>query len=134
MGKIVKKKQTTMTHSDLQQDGLRLLEDELYTGSLAVVGGTFDFAELDEKDLDKMPEGWIDSYGEKEAKKRHRIAKAGWMPNKEAPVALTLATKVLTGIVRARATEKAGPKQLNINMVSMTAPLEELEVLDVEEE
>jgi hypothetical protein len=126
MGKIVKRKETTMTHADLQQDGLRRLEDELYAGSLAVVGGVFNFAELDPANLDKIPEGWT--------KQQHRIAKAGWMSSKEAPVAIVTATKVLTGIVRARATEKAGPKQLNINMVSMAAPLEALEVLDIEEE
>jgi hypothetical protein len=123
-----------MSRAALQQDGLRRLEDELLANSLAVVGGVCDFAELDLADLDKIPEGWIEAYGPEEAKKRHRIAKAGWMNNKDAPVAINTATKVLTGIVRARATEKAGPKQLNINMVSMVAPLDSLEVLDIEEE
>ena len=126
MGKIVKTKQATLTHTDLQQDGLRRLEDELYKGSLEVVSGTLDFAELDPADLDKMPEGWTE--------RRHRIAKVGWMSVKDAPVAIATATKVLTGIVRARATEKAGPKQLNLNMVSITAPLKQLEVIDIEGE
>ena len=56
------------------------------------------------------------------------------MSVKDAPVAIATATKVLTGIVRARATEKAGPKQLNLNMVSITAPLKQLEVIDIEGE
>lgn len=102
------------------------MEDELLENALTVVGGVCNFAHLDPEDLDKVPEGWD--------ARTHRMAKVGWVPNKEAPVAVHTSTKVLTGIIRARATEKAGPRSLNINMVSMTAPPRKFETVDLIEE
>jgi hypothetical protein len=129
--KLVRAKGNSLSLADLQRDRLRGLEDDLLESSLAVVGGTCDFAELDPEDFNTIPQAWIDELGEERAAKKHRMAKAGWLPAKEAPIAISTATKIVTGIVRARATEKSGPRSLNINMVKMTAPMPDFEVVDV---
>lgn len=130
--KLVKASHTSVSLADVQQEKLRGLEDDLLEHSLEVVGGTCSFAELDPEKFEEIPQHWIDELGEEAANRKHRLARAGWLPAKEAPVAITTATKIVTGIVRARATEKAGPKSLNMNIVQLSAPLPEFDVVDVE--
>jgi hypothetical protein len=132
--KLAKAVQQTVSLADVQQEKLRVLEDELLEQSLEVVGGTCSFAELDPEKFDKIPQKWVDDMGMEKAAKFHRLAKAGWLPAKDAPVAITTATKVVSSIVRARATEKAGPKSLNMNIVQLSAPLPDFEVVDVEDD
>lgn len=131
---IKKKEETSITYQEMQQERLKTIEDNLYENSLAVVNGACEFAELDIDNIDAVPQKWIDEMGLEKAKRRHRLAKVGWMRSSDAPVAINTATKIVVGIVRARATEKAGPRQLNLNMITMTIPPPEYGVIDVESE
>ena len=131
--KIVAKPKKLSKRAEDRLDRLRNLENELFEKSLLVVGSTCDFAELDPVDPDKIPEKWIELYGEEEARKRHRVAMAGWQSVKTAPKAIDVALKVAVGIIRARATERGGVKQLNMNVIKMPmADMPVFEVMDVE--
>lgn len=109
---------TERTSAELQQDRLREIEDSLLTQSLSVIDDTLAFRDIAPEDTDPPPE-WILQYGKKEAMKRFRLAKAGWATKKDAPSGAAAAERVAVGIIKARATEKAGPKSLNIAVVQI---------------
>jgi len=132
--KVIKRKETSLTAAEVQQAALKGVEDRLYEGVLDVVGGTCAFAELDPSDLNTVPEEWIKDFGKIAAEKRHRIARAGWLTAKEAPIGISTATKVAIGIIRARAAEKAGPKNLNVTLVKMELPPKDYDIVDMKED
>jgi hypothetical protein len=95
-------------------DTLRAIEDRVLTKALRVVEDGLAWADIDigEKGI---PDEWIRECGSLvEAKKRQRAAHAAQCGPKEAPVGLKLAKEVFVGVVKARATERAAPKQLNL--------------------
>jgi hypothetical protein len=104
-----------------QIDKVKKIEDGLLLKSMEVVDGVLDFYSIDPEE--DMPE-WFEKKHGKDAKRKWRLAVAGNKSAKEAPVAVKVSTQVAMGIVRARATEKSGPKILNIEKVQMvTTPL-----------
>lgn len=112
---------------EVAERGLKKLENQIYEECnsviLSVVKDTF---EIDPSDKE-LPAAWLleierGSLTLEEAQKRQRIARYALMPPKEAPVALQIAAKVLSGMYKARAMEGAGPKHLNLTMVSISAP------------
>lgn len=109
----------------------RSVEDELLTETIAVVRDTLRFREID-PDEEGIPDEWVKEAGLIEATKRKRVASAAWMSAKEAPVGIAVAKSVMIGITRARATEKSGPRSLNVQTVYMTAPMPTFEEKEVE--
>jgi hypothetical protein len=118
-----------------KKEMFEIIEDRLYANSVGVLEGVTAFAELDPVPLPKedpkssqqyafqMPEGWVERFGKEHAAVRFRLAKAGWMNQSEAPVALKLAAMTVTGIARARAVSRVMPTiKLNMAVVSMPAP------------
>lgn len=108
---------------------LKKMENELYTEShslvYSTVAHTFD---LDpSQPPETMPAAWEEELANGEVTveqlaKRKRIAQAAWQSPKNAPVALQIAAKVLSGMQKARAMTNAAPKELNLTLVSITAP------------
>lgn len=94
-------------------DRLRNVEDKVLGKALTIVQDALHFADLDMGDS-KIPDAWVDEVGIDGAERRHRAATWSQLNAKEAPVGLKMAKEVLVGIVKARATEKAEPKRLNI--------------------
>jgi hypothetical protein len=131
---IVPSQKRELTREETLMEDMQTLENEMYHDHLKVMAGVAGFADLDPENIDEIPQKWIEDMGPSEAKRKHRVAKAAWLPNKDAPIAIQTSTKVAVGIIRARATEKAGPKSLNIQMVAMTQPRQQFEVIDVDDE
>lgn len=97
------------------------LEDKiLQEASTAVLDGLM-FAKLPFDAQEPLPE-WIEELGVTKAWDRFRAARANQMNNKEAPVGTKHAVLVHTGITRARAAEKGGPKILNVGKIFLTVP------------
>lgn len=92
-------------------------EDALLKDSLEVLHGALNFAELP-FDAVEPPQEWIDLLGEEDAHKKFRLIKAGQMSAKDAPVGVKVATSLATGIIKARATEKAAPR-LSVNVITL---------------
>lgn len=103
-------------------DSAQVLEDALAARELDV-------------DADGPPEEWIRDLGEKEAKRRFRMAQAGWLNAKEAPVVIKVAKELLVGISKAMAADNSGPKVLNLQVVNMpqTANLPEFPEIEDDE-
>lgn len=116
----------------IQHQRLTSMQDDLLERSLMVVDASMAFAEIDPESK-KPPKKWVEDMGEQEALIRWRIARAGWMSAKDAPVGIKVASAVAVGIIKAKATEKAGPKQLNIALVQLSSPLPQFPEQDVEE-
>lgn len=113
-----------------RMDRLRALEDQLLEQSLTIVKDTMHFRDI-EPGTTEPPAEWVDA-DQDDQTKRLRVANAAWLSKKDAPVGLALAKEVSIGIIKARATEKSGPKVLNLNVVNMSAPLPQFECIEVE--
>lgn len=123
---------------------LKKMENELYTEShnvvYSAVAHTFDI----DPTVNEIPLEWMEELEgiEDEAQrakklreldKRKRIATYALMPPKDAPVALQIAAKVLTGMHKANAAKDAAPKHLNLTMVSISAPNQPVPMFPVKE-
>ncbi len=129
---LAPKEARKLTKAERRQEKLRSIEDELLEESMSIIAGTLAFGEVDPEHPDDIPKGWLDHMTEEEATKKLRMAKYGLMSAKEAPVGIKVATQTGSSIIRARATEHAGPKSLSLTMVSMTSPLPKWEEVIVE--
>lgn len=115
------------------------LEDEILQESAAIVRGALDFYRLGEEHADGPPPEWIDELGEEAAWDKFRIVLAANQSAAKAPVGLKLAQQTMLGIIRARATEKAAPRSLNVAYVyvNQAPPADDmppLEITDGDEE
>lgn len=129
---------------DVKKTELRLariqeIEDRVYDISTGVIEATLAFHEVG-PEQQEPPEDWVEQYGEKAARQRLAIAKAGWMPQNIAPSAVKLAALVRNGIIRGRNyNNQRMNQQINVK-IALPAPtsqehpgLEVYEVRDVEE-
>lgn len=120
--------------------GLKKLENELFDESLKVVHSSISHTfDLDPASPEDTPAEWLQEV--KDGKetlesigKRKRIALAAWQSPKNAPVALQIAAKVLTGMQKARAMGDQGAKTLNVNVVTINAPMPVFEEKEIEHE
>jgi len=95
------------------EDGLREVENRVLKKALGIVDDFLHFGDIPMGLLD-VPTEWQDEIGPEAAARRHRLATWAQMPTADAPVGLKYTKEILVGIVKARATEKAEPKRLNI--------------------
>ena len=116
------------SHLETIERGLKKIENDLFSESLKIVHSSISHTfDLDPEHPEEFPAAWLEEEerGEvtmDELAKRKRVALASWQSPKNAPVALQIAAKVLGGMQKAKAMEGAGPKHLNLTMVSISAP------------
>jgi hypothetical protein len=123
--KLAKPEPKTLAAEDTAHAEIKSIEDNLYRRSLKVVLGVMDFANIGPEDTEP-PAAWIEQLGYEEALQRFRLAQAGQMGPKTAPVAIKAATSLVAAIAKVRAMEKtSGPKTLAISFVQLSAPLPE---------
>lgn len=113
-----------LSKAEIQQNLLKGIEDKLLQSAMEVVSAVSEFHWLDPEELDTVPPEWEAELGEAEAKRKHRIARASWLPSKDAPTALSTNLKIAVGIIRSRAADQAGSRDLKIGevTVNMTPP------------
>lgn len=100
-----------------RQQKIAELEDEVFQTSVGVVQAMLDF-HLVTPDQQEPPPDWVEKWGREAAEQRLRVAKAGWMPNSLAPAATGLASRIVTGIARARGSRQQalGPAEINVKL------------------
>lgn len=109
------------------------VEEQILRDNISIIRGAAAFKDIDH-DAEEAPKEWAEQYGEKEAAVMYRLAKAAWMPAKDAPVGLTLAVKTVTSIMKLRASKNQAPR-LNVAVVVNTAaPTPVYEAVDLDEE
>jgi hypothetical protein len=100
----------------------RHFEQELLEESVAVLRDVMAFRDVDLNVEKGQPVAIPDSWKhlpEVEQKRRLRVACAGWLPQSEAPVALQLASRTATSIIRAVSEERGRVTELNIGVVKL---------------
>lgn len=110
---------------------LQTLETELLEESISVSRDTLRFREI-APDAEGPPQEWIDECGEEKAAERFRVAQAGWMTRKNAPVGVQIAMQLTLGIMKSRATKDKAPQTLNVQVVQLTAPIPVFPELELE--
>lgn len=101
---------------------LKKIENEVVTQAYECLSDAGAWADIDPGETECPPE-WVEKLGIDRAARKFRVARAAWMSAKTAPVALSLAKSIMTGAMRAAASAGNGPKHLNINLVSISAPM-----------
>lgn len=113
-------------------DGIREIEDKLYTESLAVIASALKADEID-GDETEPPAEWVEEMGVKAAKKAHRTARDIRLPASVRPGHIDLAQKLVAGISKAREARPAGGQpSLQVNIVVGEAQRHYAEIVDVE--
>lgn len=114
-----------------QRKAIRGIEDRVLRKALFIVEASVSAQELDPAYLDAIPHAWVEELGLEGAKERHRVAVNAMQNAKEASVYLKIAGNTAMGIIKARATEKAADRPLNIGVIMM-APMRDYETQEVE--
>lgn len=111
------------THSQAlaRQDALKNIEEELLVASLTTMRDVDRFKEIPIIPVDDcaIPKHWIEECGLDKARERYRVAYAGNMSAKDAPVALKIDMAMAVGIVKARAMSEAGPRVMNATLIQI---------------
>jgi hypothetical protein len=105
---------------------IRAAEDKLLVSCLEIVESSLDFASLGfnadgEVDEKHLPFEWGLLTPEQKARKI-RLAKYACLPTQQIPHGVKLAHATLIGIIKSRATEKAGTKIFNLEVSTFPAP------------
>lgn len=122
---------------------LKKIENEIFSECSKVVHSIV----TDSFDIDpespEMPAEWLEELGAtppeghpaklRELQRRKRIAQYALMSNKNAPVAITIAAKVLSGMQKANALKDSAPRELNLTMVSISSPNQPVPLFPVKE-
>lgn len=109
-------------------DELAQIENAVYERNLAIVHAATYFADI-EPGTTEPPKEWVDEVGEKEAKRRLRVANGAWMGAKDAPVGISISKAVVSSMAKARAMRDGGDRTLNVVVAQFVAPrYAELEV------
>lgn len=127
-----KRNHLTIATKAQRKERLQELEDKLLETSLTTLADALSFRDIDAGAEQPAPE-WGDLDPDEQIK-RLRMANAAWLNKKEAPVGLDLSKQIAVGIIKARATEKAAPKTLNVVQIGMSAPLPEFPVVELEDD
>jgi hypothetical protein len=110
---------------------IRAIEETLFLEHVKIVRDTACFRDVSPADKEPPPE-WVESLGKEEAWRKFRVAQSAWLPVKEAPVALAVASRIVTTAIKARATEKQGPRSLNMTVVQISSPMPVFPEQDIE--
>jgi hypothetical protein len=112
-----------------------LIEEQIFDQSCRVVSAAMAFADIDPGQPEPPPE-WVEIYGPEEAKRRLRIASSAWLSKKDAPMGISVAMQIHTGITTARARRgETGGRVLNVGVLNLALPgrsYDEQEIIEVE--
>lgn len=136
MAEIVVPEEDSRALQQAKLDRIREFEDAMLMRASSIVEDAMSFADIDkDHPSDNVPDEWLAQCGgdRKRAVAKMRVAKAAWEGTRDMPGGIKIAAQVMTSIIKARSMEKSAPKQLNVQVVNISAPLPDFAVMDVEE-
>lgn len=95
-------------------DGLRSIEDRLLDESISILSDVQKFSDI-EPGTSEPPAEWIEEVGERRARRRLRLANAGWMSSKEAPIGIKVSQDVASSIMKLKSQRMVG-STLNVTV------------------
>lgn len=107
------------------------IQDAVKQESFEVVSAVVSFAEIEEGAA-APPESWIQKFGFARAMKRFRLAKAGWLGAKEAPIGIKVAASIAGNIIKAQGND-GDRRPLNMTFVKVTNTLPKYDAIEIEE-
>lgn len=97
------------------------IEDELLDDAGTIIRDVHRFNEI-EPDATVPPETWIEELGMEGALKRLRVAKAAWMSQSNAPMALKIASNTIGAVLKAKASrDHKDVPRFNVAVVQLPA-------------
>lgn len=91
-------------------------ENRLFLETTEIVSDINAFRDLSPEEIEAgyPPKQWITEFGPKRALQRYRVARAAWLPMKDAPIALKIVTQMAAGIMKVKAMERTAGKGGNV--------------------
>lgn len=115
------------------EERLQEAENEVFAGALNTLADALHWRDINPDD-DEPPLEWVQHLGLKEAQKRHRVARAAWMANKDAPAGLKIANQVMAAVVKGREARAVSEKPMNVQVsVAVDPDVYEYAVKEVKE-
>ena len=109
--------------------GERLLDE-----SRAIMASGLAAAEIN-PEWDQPPEAWVKELGLQEAEKRFRLAKAAWLPGRDAPHLFAIASEFVKADAKVRAAQsQPGTKLAVAIQMVMPQQVQQYEAVDLDEE
>lgn len=111
------------TRRQEQLDALGGIKDKIFGDSMRVVEDYLRARDVNPKcaatpsDDPEYFKLMLELGDEEEVMKTYRIASSGWLPAQDAPGFVKAAMNMSIGIMKANATEKSGPKTLNVGKI-----------------
>jgi len=129
---------TTLVPKEASKLVIEDAEDRMHERSLGIIEGLLGFVDLSREELisNEPPERWVLEHGVEEAERMFRLALLGNTPKNDAPVGVTVATKMAEAAIKARATREGGARTLNVqtlHMPQVASLYPTREVVDVDE-
>lgn len=121
---IVPAKQSSLARLDEIQDAVK-------QESFEVVSAVVSFAEIDPY-ATAPPESWVKQLGFARALKRFRLAQAGWLGAKEAPIGIKVAASIAGNVLKAQVGD-GDRRPLNMTFVKVTNALPQYDAIEVED-
>ena len=98
--------------------------------SQQIVEAGLSFADISPADV-APPKAWVDKLGAEQAERKFRMARAAWLPSREAPTGISIATDILKMDAKVKAAKKTtAPATLNVAIQVNVAPREYPEVVE----
>jgi hypothetical protein len=97
-----------------------------------IVEAGLSFADISPADV-APPKKWVDALGVEEAERKFRLARAAWLPSREAPAGLGIATDILKMDAKVQAAKGAPPTHLGIAIQVNVQPREYPEIIEAED-
>lgn len=94
--------------------GLQSIEDKLLMESIGILQDVQCFSDID-PGTEVPPPEWVEELGPVRARKRLRLAQAGWMSSKEAPIGIKVSQDIATNIMKAKSQRMVG-STLNVTV------------------
>ena len=117
-----------------QQQEVERIEDKLLDEATEVVSGAMAFHEIDGLQEGEIPVGWEELYGRAGAERRVRIARLGMLPSSDAPIGLSIASRVASSVMSAKAKrQKVVAPVLRLEVANLNLIQKEYPVIDVTE-
>lgn len=109
------------------RDRLQALQNEIFEDSVSKLRMLMHFDEWPAGDSEKQEAlklSWVmNGMKPEEADRRANLLNAAWMSKRDAPVALDILRSVYVSEVKARSLENSAPKQMNVQVVALSAPI-----------
>jgi hypothetical protein len=132
VGELVKPPGRFMTRREKRAAKLQDMEEEVLAANLDILSDVTLMREIDPENP-VMPPEWVTRWGEQEASRKFRIARAAWIAKKDMPGGLEIAKATVAALAKNRSKDSQGADRALGIGIQILMPMPAFPVMKVEE-